>query len=128
MKLYKIKGFCRAINFILLTAVQYFPAELLIELSISCLTKLQVHNYTRKYPKKLILLRVYKNHLVAHFMHTVGECSSQYAGYVSQRISSWSYICGRVRLKTVEEPGLHVGLLLQLLILLLTMSGTFSCV
>ena len=23
------------------------------------------------------------------FMHTVGECSSQYAGYVSQRISSF---------------------------------------
>ena len=30
-------------------------------------------------------------------MHTVGECSSQYAGYVSQRISSWSCTqCGRL--------------------------------
>ena len=61
-------------------------------------------------------------------MHTVGECSSQYAEYVSQRITSWSCTqCGRLNLSdsSLSKGTRLVGLLLQLLILLLTMSGTF---
>ena len=57
-----------------------------------------MHNYTKqgKYPQKLKLRVHKKSPSRSLHAHTVGERSSQYAGYVSQRISSWSCAqCGR---------------------------------